>query len=131
LSSVIASVARRAPLASFGAGVQDRVGGEHRRREVGRAQQRAAELLHHDAKFHHAEACTAILFRNMDPRQRELCAQLAPHLGIVTVGRLHEAPNLGRGRLVTEKSAQRRAELILFIRKRKPHAPRRLDFRFV
>ena len=64
LGSVTASVASRAPLARsgskldflrFGAGVQNRIGREHRGGEIGRAKQRAAELLGNDAKLDHAE----------------------------------------------------------------------------
>ena len=52
-----------------GAGIQNRVGREHRRGEIGRAKQRAAKLLRNDTKLDHAKSCAAILLRYMDARQ--------------------------------------------------------------
>ena len=84
----------------FGAGTQYGIGREYRGGEIRRAKQCATKLLCDDAKLHHAEPRAAVLLRYLDPGQRELLAQLAPHLGIVTVGGAHQAPDLNRRRLI-------------------------------
>ena len=110
-------VGQQARLLRLGAGVQDRIGGEHRGREIGRAEQRAAQLLGHDAKLDHAEAGATVLLGEVYAGQREFLAKLTPHRRIVTLGRGHQTPNLGGRRFVTQESPDRRAELFLFIRK--------------
>ena len=56
---------------------------------------------------------------------------LAPDRGIVALGGGHQAANLGGRRFVSEKSPQRRAELLLLVGERELDAARGLYFRFV
>ena len=84
----------------LGTSVQNRIGSEHRRGEIGSAKQCAAKLLRNDAKLDHAKPCATVLLRYVDAGQRQILAQLAPHRGIVTLGSRHQAPNLSSRRFV-------------------------------
>ena len=114
----------------FSAGVQMATR-QHRRREIGRAQQGATHLLHDDAQLDHAKPRAAVVLRDVDPGQRELFAELAPGLGIVPLGGVHETPDLGRGRLFVQKAPNRRAELFLLISERELDTAGVFEFRWV
>src|SRR5581483_10454536 len=113
-------LARRDPgqqllLGGVVARVQQRVGGEHDRREVRRGQQGAAHLLEHDGELDVAEALAAELLGDDERLQAELVRHLRPRGGVVALGRLHEAADLRLARLVVEELADDAAELFLLL----------------
>ena len=114
-----------------GASVQNGVGGEHCGGEIGRAQQGTPHFLRDNAKLYHAEPRAAVLLRDVNPGQRELFAELAPDLGIIPLGSVHEAPDFSRGRFLLQKSPNRRAELFLLVRECELDAAGGLELRFV
>ena len=75
------------------------VGGEGDGREVRRAQQAAAHLLEHDGELDVAEALAAELLGDDQALEPELVGHLGPDRGVVALGGLHEAADLGLGRL--------------------------------
>ena len=102
-------------LLRVGAGREDRVGREHDRREVRRAQQHAAHLLEHDAELDEREALAAVLLGDREALQHELLAHLLPHRGVVALGRLHQTAYFRLGRLGLEELPHRAPQLFLFL----------------
>ena len=76
---------------------QHRVGGQGDGGEERRAQQRRPHLLEHHDQLHVGEARTTELLGDRQRLEAELVGHLAPHRGVVALGRLHEAPHLGLG----------------------------------
>ena len=104
------------------AAVEQRVGGEHDGREVGRAQQRPAHLLEHDAELDVAVARAAELLGDGEALQAELLAHLRPDGGVVAVLGLHQATDLGLGRLLLEERPDGLAQLFLLLAEGEVHA---------
>jgi hypothetical protein len=67
----------------------------------------------------------------VDPGQRQVVAELAPELGIVPLGRVHQPADCGRGRFLLQKAPNRRAELFLLVRERELDAAGGRECRFV
>ena len=105
-----------------GAGVDDRVRREAHGGEVRRAEQHASHLLEHDAELDEAEPLPAVGLRDVEALQPELLGHLGPDGGVVAVGRLHEAPDLGLGALGLQELADGVPQLVLLVREREVHA---------
>ena len=98
-----------------GTGVHDRTGREHHRREERRAEEDPAHLFEHDAELEEGEALTAVLLGDVEALQAELVRHLAPHRGVVALGRLHQPSHLARRRLRLEEPTHRIAQLFLLV----------------
>ena len=106
------------------AGVEQGAGGEHRGAEVRGAQQGPAHLLEHDGELHEGEALAAELLGDDQALQPELVGHLAPHGGVVALVGVHQATDLGLGRLALEELAGDAAELFLLLGKGEVHGRR-------
>ena len=84
-------------------------------REVRGAQQRAAHLLEHDGELDEGEALAAELLGDDEALQAQLVGHLAPHGGVVALVGVHQATDLGLGRLALEELAGDAAELFLLL----------------
>ena len=92
--------------------------------EVRRAQQGPAHLLEHDGELDEGEALAAVLLRDDQALEAELVGHLAPHGGVVALVGVHEAADLGLGRLALEELAGDAAELFLLLGEGEVHGRR-------
>ena len=105
---------------------QQRVGREHRGSEVGRAEQRAAHLLHRDQQLDVAHARAAVRLGHDQAGEPELLGEQRPDLGVEAALARHLRAH---GRLVGvlgEKRADRRAQLVVFFGEREIECHRSL-----
>ena len=101
--------------------VDERVGGEHHRGEVGGAQQGAAHLLEHDDQLYVAEALSAVLLRDDQALEPELVRHLVPDLGVVARLGGHLLAHRRLRGLVVEEAADELAELLLLVAEGEVH----------
>ena len=83
--------------------------------KYGARQQAAAHLLEHDGELDVAEALAAELLGDDQALEPELVRHLGPHRGVVALGGLHEAADLGLGRLGVEELADDAPQLLLLL----------------
>ena len=103
------------------AALQQRVGGQHDRREERCAQQGAAHLLEHDSELDVAVARAAVLLGDVQTLQAHLLAHLRPHRRIEAVLGLHLLAHGGLGALGLEECSDGLAQLFLFFGEGKVH----------
>ena len=101
---------------------QQRVGGQRDGGEERRAEQRGTHLLEDDEQLHVGEARPPELLGDGQRLQAELVGHLAPHGGVVALGGVHEAADLGLGRLLRQEAADRSAQLLLLVTEGEIHA---------
>ena len=92
--------------------------------KYGRAQQGAAHLLEHDGELDVGEALAAELLGDDQALQAQLVGHLAPDGGVVALVGVHEAADLGLGRLALEELAGDAAELFLLLGEGEVHGRR-------
>jgi hypothetical protein len=90
-------------LGGFVTAVDQRVGGQHDGREVGGAQQGPAHLLEHHAQLDVGVTRAAELLRDDEALEAELLAHLLPDGGVEALFGVHQAPDLGLGRLLVKE----------------------------
>ena len=87
------------------------------------AHSRAAPISSSTTKeLHVGEARAAELLGDGQRLQAQLVGHLAPHGGVVPVGRVHQAAHLGLGRLLRQEPAHRGAQLVLLVTEGEIHA---------
>ncbi len=105
------------------AGVQQGAGGQDDGGEVGGAQQRPAHLLEDHGELDEGEALAAELLGDDQALEAELVGHLAPDGVVVALVGVHEAADLGLGRLALEELAGDAAELFLLLGEGEVHGP--------
>ena len=90
--------------------------------KYGAHSRRPAHLLEHHGELHEREALAAVLLGDDQALEAELVGHLAPHGGVVALVGVHEAADLGLGRLALEELAGDAAELFLLLGEGEVHA---------
>ena len=102
---------------------EQRVGGQRDGGEERRAQQCGTHLLEYDRQLDVREAGAPELLGDGQRLESELVGHLAPDGGVVPLGRVHQTPDLGLGRLLGEEPPDRSAKLFLLLTEREIHCP--------
>ena len=99
----------------IGAGLEG-VGGEHGRREEGRAEERSTHFLHHHQELYVPHPRAAMRFGDDQAGEPDLFGHLRPDTGVVAPLARHVFAHRRLGRTLLEEGAHRGAEFVVFVR---------------